>query len=407
MKYGLIGEKLVHSLSKKIYELCGYNYDLLEVKPTNLGNVLRDKTLTNFNVTIPYKKDIIPMLDVVSSEAMDIGAVNTVMLSEGKWYGYNTDIYGMKMALQKARINLKDKAVMILGTGGTSNTASYLAKVEGAKSIIKVGRNSSTNYENCYNLHEINVIINATPVGMYPNNHQSSIDLTRFKNLTGVFDAVYNPLCTNLIMQAKKLNINCSGGLYMLVAQAVKSMAIFNNKEADLVLIDKIYRSLVLQFRNIVLIGMPSSGKSTIGEGVAKLLGKKFVDLDLSFAKVYRLKPAEEIIKNGEESFRNKETEIIKGIIDGGLVVATGGGSVLREENIDFLKQNGFVVYLDRDVSKLSCEGRPLSIKNGIEELYKIRKPLYEKYADVIVKNDNIDVTIREVVKKYEESVSY
>ena len=405
MKYGLIGEKLGHSLSQKIYNKCGLEYSMIELNVEDLQTFINNKKLTAFNVTIPYKKTIMPLLDNISDEAKAIGAVNTVYLKNNLWYGDNTDIYGMDLAIQKIGINLQDKNILILGTGGTSNTAEYLCKTKGANSVTKVSRTGNINYDNCYEFVDTNVIIDATPIGMFPNNTAKNIDLTKFANLEGVFDCVYNPLNTNIVLQAKELGLKASGGLYMLVAQAIKSMSIFNGSDVDANFIDRIYKELLMEFSNIVLIGMPSSGKTTIGEIVATRLNKKFIDVDKMFFTYFRTTAANEIMFNGEESFRRKETEIIKKINTGGNVIATGGGSVLRKENIDFLKQNGILVYIDRDINKLSLSGRPLSKMQGLREMYKIRKPLYENYCDYLVKNDILEDAVEGVINNYEKNI--
>lgn len=405
MKYGLIGEKLTHSLSSKIYNKCGLEYSLNELNVDDLKDFINKKKLTAFNVTIPYKQQIMPLLDEISDEATAIGAVNTVLYKNNKWYGYNTDIFGMDLAVSRVGIDLANKNVLILGTGGTSNTAQYLCKIKGAKSITKVSRTGSINYDNCYDLVDTNVIINTTPVGMYPHNDGLSIDIDRFSSLSGVFDCVYNPLNTNLILKSKEKGLKCSGGLYMLVAQAIKSMSIFNSTDVDISLIDKIYRDLKLEFSNIVLIGMPSCGKTTIAELVAQRTNKKFVDIDKLFFTYFRTTPANEIIFNGEDSFRKKETIVVKRLNTGGNVIATGGGVVLKKENIDCLKQNGMLVYIDRDINKLSLSDRPLSQQNGVRELYRVRKPLYEKYSDFVVINDNLDDAVKEVITNYEKNI--
>ncbi len=405
MKYGLIGGKLGHSLSQKIYNKCGLEYSMIELNVEELQSFIDKKVLTAFNVTIPYKQQIMPLLDSISVEATEIGAVNTVYLRGNKWYGDNTDIYGMELAIDKIGISLQNQNVLILGTGGTSNTAEYLAKIKGAKSINKVSRTGVINYDNCYELVDTNVIIDTTPVGMFPNNTSTSVDLGKFPNLNGVFDCVYNPLNTNIVLQAKELGIKASGGLYMLVAQAVKSMSIFNDTNVDVALIDSIYKELLMEFSNIVLIGMPSSGKSTIGEIVASKLNKKFVDVDKMFFTYYRTTPANEIMFNGEDSFRLKETAIVKKLNTGGNVIATGGGTILRKENIDFLKQNGILVYIDRDINKLSLSDRPLSQMQGVKELYRVRKPLYEKYCDYMVTNDNLEDAVKGVINGYEKNI--
>ena len=405
MIHGLLGEKLTHSLSKIIYGKVGLNYSLTEVEKDEIESVITSGVLTDFNVTIPYKQEIMKYLDEMDETAKEIGAVNTVTTKNGKRIGYNTDAFGLELLIKRIGVDLTGKTVAILGTGGTSNTAYYVSKKLGAKEVFKVSRIGEINYRNCYN-YPADYVINTTPVGMYPSVNNSPIDLTKWESVKGLADVVYNPLNTNLVLSAKNLGIKAEGGLYMLVAQAIKSISIFYEKAVDYSLIDKIFLELKGEFANIVFIGMPSSGKSVIGKEVARLTGKKFVDLDQEYEKVYGVTPEYDIDNYGEKYFRDRESEIAKSVIDGGLVVSTGGGIVKKEENMLYLKRNGIVVYLERELDKLETAGRPLSVKVGVEKLYKERKPLYEKYADIVVKNDgDVKDVAKGVINQYEKNL--
>lgn len=405
MKHGLIGEKLPHSLSKVIYEKVGLDYSLCEIRKEDIEGIIKGEVLTDFNVTIPYKQEVMKYVDVLDETAKEIGAVNTVTTKNGKKIGYNTDAFGMELLIKRIGVDLVGKTVAILGSGGTSNTAKYVATKLGAGKIFKVSRSGKINYENCYD-YSVDYVINTTPVGTYPNVHESPVDLSRWKGIKGVLDVVYNPLNTSLVSSAKKLGIKTEGGLYMLVAQAIKAISIFYEKPLDYLLIDKIYSELKGEFANIVLIGMPSSGKSLIGKEIAKVSHKKFLDLDEEYEKIYSTTPKSDIEKYGEKYFRDRESNVVKNVKEGGLVIATGGGVILREENMDALKQNGVIVYLERALEKLEVCGRPLSKKEGVEKLYIERKPLYEKYADIVVKNDDIlENVAKEVLNQYEKSV--
>lgn len=387
MKYCLIGERLSHSYSAEIHKARGLNYELREVKRGKLADFIKEE-YDGFNVTIPYKKDIIPYLDYLDESARSIGAVNTVVKRDGKYYGYNTDFEGMRYAVSRKGIVLTDKNVMILGSGGAANTAVALCKAEKAKSVVVVSRSGEINYENCYGLKNTEVIINATPVGMFPNIGVSPIDLSKFLKLKGVFDCVYNPFNTALVLQAKQLKLNCSDGLPMLIKQATEAQKIWgvvsdSDETEDLI------NSLYLNKLNIVLVGMPSSGKTTIGKLVAEILGKKFIDTDAEIYNKTGKTPAEIIEKDGEKTFRDTETEIIKSVaFNSGAVIATGGGAVLRNENVSALKANGVVFYVKRDLSLLTAENRPLSQSGGIARLYEERKELYEHAADFTVENN-------------------
>lgn len=387
MRYCLIGERLSHSYSAEIHAFRGLDYALREVPKEKLGDFIKEG-YDGFNITIPYKKEIIPFLDGLDEGAKAIGAVNTAVKRDGGYYGYNTDIEGMRYALSRKNIFLRDKRVMVLGTGGAALTAETLCKAEGAKGCVAVSRSGAVNYGNCYGLKETEIIINATPVGMYPNLGISPVDLAAFPNLSGVFDCVYNPFNTAFIMQAKKLGVPCSDGLPMLVKQALEAQKIwgvYSDRDDTEEIIDALYREKL----NVVLCGMPSSGKTTVGKIVADILGKKFIDTDAEIYNTTGRTPAEIIEIDGEKAFRDIETETIKKVSTfSGAVIASGGGAVLREDNVCALKANGVMFYLKRDLSLLSAANRPLSKNGGIERLYEKRKAFYESAADFTVKND-------------------
>ena len=399
MKYCLVGEKLGHSYSKIIHEKMGYNYTLNEVSKQDICKFFTSNDYAGFNITIPYKIEILPYLYYISKSAKLIGAVNTVKNIDGKLYGYNTDIGGMKYMLSRKGISLKDKVVMILGTGGTSNTCQTLCQEEGAKKIIIVGRNSKVNYSNCYDYLETQIIINTTPVGMSPNYDACPINLEKFSNLIGVFDCIYNPLNTLLIQNAKKLNLVCDTGLSMLVKQALLAQDIWSNNSHSDTLVEEIIKDLKKKTSNIVLIGMPSCGKSTIGKIIAEKFSLPFVDSDTEIEKVYGKSPKQIIEENGEEYFRDIESKVIKNITSTvGQVISVGGGAVIKQENQINLKRNGQVVYIKRNLELLNTENRPLSATKGLQTLYNERKEIYNSLADYIVENNTeIENTIRKL----------
>ncbi len=400
MKFGLIGEKLSHSYSQKIHAYRGLDYSLVEIQRGELNAFVSSRQLDGYNVTIPYKKDVMPLLDSVSDLAKSIGAVNTVAKVGGKLVGYNTDYFGIEYMLKSAGICLKDKTVLILGTGGASNTAYAYATNCGAKSVYKASRTGEINYQNLYEL-PAQVVINTTPVGMFPNNGISPIDIKRLPLLTAVADLIYNPLYTQLIMDAKAKGLKTANGLMMLVAQAVKAQSIWLNVSVDTNLIDTIYQKLVNDIRNIVLIGMPSSGKSTLGRRLANDLKKEFIDMDELIYQKTGKTPKEIILEKGECVFRDIESQTCLELGKrNGLIIATGGGSVLREENRYALKQNAICVLVERNLSKLVVNDRPLSKSKGIETLYEERKQIYDSCKDVVISNDG---DINESLEKLKE----
>lgn len=391
MRCALIGEKLSHSYSRLIHKKFGmYSYDLVELPPDNLKEFVEHGGYDAFNVTIPYKSAIIPYIDKVETLAMQIGAINTVCRLGGKTYGYNTDILGMAYMLKRAGIALGGKNVMIFGSGGTGKTAEMLAKKNGAASITVVSRSGSVNYKNFYELQQTQIIINTTPVGMYPYSDISLADLSKFRNLEAVADVIYNPMRTRLMLQARELNLKYAGGLYMLVAQAKYSMDIFvKNRHPDEI-IEQVYKYLLSRIINIVLVGMPGSGKTSIGKAVARRERRRYVDSDAEIVASEGRAITEIFAEKGEEYFRKKEKQTLFLLgSQNGMVISTGGGAVLDRENYYSLKANGRIYYLEREINDLATRGRPLS--TGTEALKKLleqREPLYKAFADVTVEND-------------------
>ncbi len=412
MKYGCIGEHLTHSFSKEIHNsLADYDYVLKEIPRENLSEFLTGRDFKAVNVTIPYKEAVIPYLYYTDDAAKEIGAVNTVVNKDGKLYGYNTDFYGMRMLLSHAGITLKDKKVAILGTGGTSKTAAAVAKSLSAKEILIVSRakkDGTITYEELYeNNKDSDIIINTTPLGMFPDIFTKPVDIQKFTNLSGVIDAVYNPLKTGLICDAKKLGIKAEGGLYMLVAQAVLASEIFTEKKYEKGTLDAIFKKLKKEKENIVLIGMPSSGKSTTGKEIAKRLARKFYDTDELIENETGRKISEIIAAAGEESFRSAEKDTVCEVSKKtGVVIATGGGVVLKEENVRALSQNGRIYFLDRPVELLlPTKDRPLtSTKEALLQKFSERYSIYEQSADVkIDASGDVDTVSNAVTKDFKE----
>lgn len=391
MKYGCIGEHLKHSFSKEIHNsLSGYEYELKEIPKDKLDEFMTLHDFKAINVTIPYKEAVIPYLSYIDAAAKEIGAVNTIINKDGRLYGYNTDFYGMIMLIAHAGIDLKNKKVAILGTGGTSKTASAVAKSLLAREILTVSRtkkDGTITYEELYENHkDLDVIINTTPLGMFPNNFTKAVDIKRFANLSGVIDAVYNPLRTQLISDAQKRGIKAEGGLYMLVAQGVLASEIFLDKKYEKGMLDEVFEKLRRKKENIVLIGMPSSGKSTVGKEIAKRIGRNFYDTDELIEQQAKKKPSEIIMSMGEDHFRKLESDIVKEVSkETGAVIATGGGVVLKKENINTLSQNGRIYFLDRPFALLlPTQDRPLtSTKEALLKKYNERYSIYETSADV------------------------
>ena len=393
MKYGLIGEHLTHSYSCEIHaQIADYEYELHELAPSELGGFLTKREFNAINVTIPYKQDVIPYLDGISDTAKRIGAVNTIVNRGGKLYGDNTDFAGMLALAKHIGVDMKGKKVLILGTGGASKTGHALAEYMGAESVYYVsrsGKNGSITYEQAVSEHsDAQVIINATPVGMFPKQGGRPIDISAFPKLEGVLDAIYNPLRTNLILDAQERGIPAEGGLYMLSAQAVHAAAVFQDIPLDESLVDKAFKSVKNDKQNIVLIGMPSSGKTTVGRILAEKCGKELADTDEYIVKKIGMPIADFFAKHGEAEFRKIEKETVAGLAStGGKIIATGGGAVLDAENVRALKQNGVLVFLDRRPENLiATDDRPLSSRrSALEKLYAERYDIYCAAAEVYI----------------------
>ena len=393
-RYGCIGKKLTHSFSKEIHSgLADYEYELIELSEAEVVDFLEKREFAAINVTIPYKETVIPKLDYVSEIATEIGAVNTIVNKDGKLYGYNTDYYGMKALIERAGVVINGKKVLILGTGGTSKTARALARNLGADKVLVVSRSkkeSSITYEEVIAEHsDANVIINTTPSGMYPEVDARPVDISAFTSLEGVIDAVYNPLSTNLVADAKKRGIKAEGGLYMLVMQAAYAVEKFLGRKVLKEDADKVFCKILASKENVVLTGMPASGKSTIGKAL-KLDGFEFVDTDQEIEKRCGCSIKELMATKGEEYFRDLETEVIRDVSkESSRIIATGGGAILRAENVDCLKQNGRIYFIDADPRRLvATDSRPLSdTYEKLEKLYRERIDIYKNTADVIVED--------------------
>lgn len=396
MKYGCIGEHLKHSFSKEIHNaLADYEYEIREIAKDELSNFAETKNFSAINVTIPYKERIMPYMYYIDEHAKEIGAVNTVVNRLGKLYGYNTDFYGMSMLIKHTGVEIKGKKVIILGTGGTSKTSLAVSKALGAKSVIRVSRSAredAVSYSELYGKHcDADVIINTTPSGMFPNISDSPVELSIFKNLSGVIDAVYNPLRTTLILEARKRGIAAEGGLYMLVAQAVRASEIFIDTKYSDTETERVFKKMMRDKENIVLIGMPASGKTTVGGILAEKYGREIIDTD-ALIEERAGKPIPAIFEeNGEAFFRSLESEIINEVsARTGVIISIGGGAVLNESNVESLKKNGKLYFIDRPLAALlPTSDRPLaSTREAIEKRYAERYSIYTAAADIRIDAD-------------------
>lgn len=406
MQCGLLGRKLGHSYSPQIHNLLGdYSYVLFEKEPEELENFLKNGDFSGLNVTIPYKKEVIPYLSELSPTAQKMGCVNTVLRrSDGTLYGHNTDYFGFTSLVRHAGLSVAGKKVLVLGSGGASNTAVAALKDLGASPVV-ISRSGENNYGNLYLHRDAAAIVNATPVGMYPNTGVSPIDLALFPHLEGVLDVIYNPARTQLLLDAEKLGIPRENGLWMLVAQAKEAAEVFTGEKISDEVIEKIYRRLSHQMKNIVLIGMPGCGKSTIGTLLAEKLGRTLADADEKIISLAGKSIPDIFAQDGEPTFRDWETKALTELgKQSGLVIATGGGCVTQKRNYPLLHQNGYLVWLERDCSVLPTDGRPLSQANDLGKMYAVRKPLYEAFADIRVENTGTpEETVQKILDALEE----
>jgi shikimate dehydrogenase len=390
LKCGLLGEKLGHSYSPQIHGMLGdYVYALHEQPPENVAAFLAQGDFDGMNVTIPYKKTVIPCCAVLSEAAQRMGSVNTIVRqSDGTLLGHNTDYGGFAWMVKHSGIAVAGAKILVLGNGGVSPTVCTVLSDMGAGEIVVISRRGEHNYTNLHRHRDAEVIVNTTPVGMYPNNGEAVIDLRQFPACRGVLELIYNPARTKLMLDAETLGIPCAGGLSMLVAQAVEGSSWFQRKEIPDSEIQRVLTTMERQMENIVLIGMPGCGKTTVGTMLAQAAGRTFVDADEELVRQAGKTIPEIFAEEGEDGFRRRETAVLAQLGKrSGLVIATGGGCVTRPENYPLLHQNGRIVWLRRNIADLPTDGRPLSRSGRLEEMYRRRKPLYEAFADAVVEN--------------------
>ena len=407
MNCGLLGRKLGHSYSPQIHQHFGaYAYHLFEKEPAELEDFFASGSWHGLNVTIPYKKDAVSFCNSLSPQAKKLGAVNTVIRKEdGTIYGHNTDYFGFSFMLKKAGISVDGKKALVLGSGGASATAQAVLKELGAQ-VIVISRSGENNYGNVQNHWDASLIVNATPVGMYPNNGDSPLSLDGFHQLECVLDLIYNPARTALLLDAQCRGIQTRNGLWMLVAQAKESAELFADTKISVSMIEDIYNDISRKSENIILIGMPGCGKSTVGRMLSEKLSRFFIDADEEIIKFAGKSIGEIFADGGEDEFRSIETQVLREITKAsGAVIATGGGCVTRPENIPLLGQNGRIYYIEREFSTLPTDGRPLSQNGSLEEMFGRRKPLYERFADRVVQNNTSVQDTVDAILKLEDSL--
>lgn len=413
--YGLIGEKLGHSFSKQIHEqLASYTYELIPLTKAEFHSFMKEKKFHAINVTIPYKQEVIPYLDIIDDKAEKIHAVNTIVNKNGVCIGYNTDYDGFAYMLKQHHVDILNKKVMVLGNGGAAQAIKAVVKDLDCQELILVKSRLSDEtigYEEAYKNHaDVDIIINTSPIGMYPNNDRP-IDLARFSKCQYFIDIIYNPLRTACMMQANALAIQTIGGLEMLVAQAKYAVEYFNEISIEDTCIDKIYQQIHFQQSNIVLIGMPSCGKTTIAQKLALVYQKIFIDIDDEIVKEAGKSIKDIFLEDGEDAFRDLEESIIKRVsLEHNQVIATGGGCIKRENNIFHLKQNGCIIFLDRDKELLITEDKERPLSSGKEQVYQMydeRFPLYMKYADVQVKNNTTETEVMKDIQLHMHDIMH
>ena len=400
MQCGLLGRKLGHSYSPQIHgQLASYDYSLFEKEPEELEGFLKNGNFVGLNVTIPYKKDVIPFLDQLSPVARRLGAVNTIVRrGDGILVGHNTDYFGFRYLVQQSGLDVRGKKVLVLGSGGASNTAVAALQELGARVVI-ISRSGENNYGNLHLHANASVIVNTTPVGMYPNTGVSPIDLGCFPQLEGVLDVVYNPARTQILLDAENRGLVAMNGLWMLVAQAKESAEWFSGETIPDSRIVQIHAALRAQMENIILVGMPGCGKTTIGRLLARETGKQFVDADEALEARVGRKITDIIPTDGEAAFRCLETETLAELgKQSGFVIATGGGCVTQERNYPLLHQNGTILWLTRALDKLPTEGRPLSQTGKLQQMLATRLPMYRRFADAVIENDGtVEETLAQI----------
>ena len=401
MNCGLLGRKLGHSYSPAIHAmLADYEYRLYEREPEELAEFMKAGDWQGLNVTIPYKKDVVPYCAALSPLAAELGSVNTlVRWPDGTIFGDNTDAWGFEAMVRRLGVDCAGKQALVLGSGGASVTVQAVLRHLGA-AVTVISRSGPDNYENLDRHRDAAILVNTTPVGMYPKNGETPVDLARLPHLEAVLDVVYNPARTRLILDAQARGIPCESGLYMLVGQAARASELWTGREVPPEQLEQVWRAVGASMENLVLIGMPGSGKSTVGQALAQALGWPFVDADTELTR--RIGPIPDFFAaHGEAAFRREETKILAELgARSGLVLATGGGCVTVAENYDLLHQNGSILWLRRDLDKLPTDGRPVSQRDGVAAIYQRRKPLYERFADRIVDNNGpVEETVEQILQ--------
>ena len=399
MNCGLLGRKLGHSYSPQIHSYLGdYSYSLFEKEPDELSAFLKYGDFTGINVTYPYKKDVIPYLDELSPLAQRLGAVNVIVRRDGKLIGHNTDYFGFASMVQRSGLSPAGKKCLVLGSGGASNTAVAVLKELDAN-VVVISRSGVNHYGNLHLHADAAMIVNATPVGMYPNVGISPIGLDLFPKLEGMLDVVYNPARTKLLLDAESRGIIAMNGLWMLVAQAKEAAEWFSECRIPDEKIAQIHTKLRAQMENIILVGMPGCGKSTVGKLLAEKYGKTFADADALIEEIAGMSIPAIFAKGGETAFRDWETKALEQLgKQSGLVIATGGGCVTRERNYPLLHQNGQIFWLQRNPDLLPSEGRPLSQTTKMRDMYAIREPMYARFADRIIDNNgSVENTLTQI----------
>lgn len=409
MRCGLLGEKLSHSYSPAIHKsFADYSYELFEVPPEQLSAFLRTESYAGLNVTIPYKKDVISHLDSLSERACALGAVNTIVRRpDGSLIGHNTDYFGFYSLMQRTGLSAAGKKVLILGSGGASVTVRAVLLALDAKPVV-ISRTGENNYTNLHLHSDASMIVNTTPVGMYPHVGCSPIDLELFPKLEGVLDLIYNPCRTKLLLDAEQKGIPAYNGLWMLVAQAKESAEWFTGRKIANESIHQVYTALKQKMENIILIGMPGSGKSTIGKLLAKKLGRKFVDSDSVIEEMAGMSIPEIFKQSDEATFRQWETKALEVLGKcSSLVIATGGGCVTKPENYSHLRQNGRILWLQRPLETLPTDGRPLSLITSLSDMYAKREPMYLSFSDHIIQNSgSLDSVVDSIISQLQLEVS-
>lgn len=390
-KFGVVGRSLVHSYSPLLHKKFGdYSYELLTTEPEDVEALLRSGEYRGFNITIPYKQMAMEYCDEISSAAHRIGCINTVIRDDdGRLRGYNTDYFGCRYLLKANGIDAAGRKCLILGSGATSHTARAALEDLGASKIVTISRSGEDNYDNLFRHADAEIIVNTTPVGMYPNNLATLLDLEQFPQLRGVADIIYNPYRTRLVLDADRMGIPCTGGLDMLVAQGWEASRLFGMTDLEESDIPDVVSEIRDETLNTILIGMPGAGKTMLGHMIAKRKGHIFLDTDHMVEGHEGMTIPEIFEKKGEEYFRRVETQMLaEACKENGRVIATGGGIVTRPENRYIMRQNGIVIWIKRDLDKLDTRGRPLSQMHKVEKLYRERKDIYDSWSDYFIDNN-------------------